>query len=153
MLNDKIIMLACARLASEICGVPAEWIYSQWAHESTNVTPGDPDCGKPFRSALAREQFNFGGLTQVEGNDTPQPDGRFYYMKFASPEEYADYFGRYIKKYFPTAAATQTLADYAHALKHETDPDTGEEYAYYGDSEENYLAGTLEAYKEAFDDV
>ena len=153
MLNDKIIMLACARLASEICGVPAEWIYSQWAHESTNVTPGDPDCGKPFRSALAREQFNFGGLTQEEENDTPQPDGRFYYMKFASPEEYADYFGRYIKKYFPTAAAAQTLADYAHALKHETDPDTGEEYAYYGDSEENYLAGTLEAYKEAFDDV
>ena len=151
MLNE--LMMKCARRTSEICGVPAEWIYAQWAHESTNVTPGDPDQGKPFCSDLAREQNNFGGLTQVEENDTPQPDGRFYYMKFASPEEYADYFGRYIKKYFPTAAAAQTLADYARALKHETDPDTGEEYAYYGDSEENYLAGTLEAYKEAFDDV
>ena len=151
MLNER--MMECARAASEICGVPAQWIYAQWAHESTNITPGDPDQGKPFCSDLARDQNNFGGLTQVEENDTPQPDGRFYYMKFASPEEYADYFGHYIKKYFPTAAAAQTLADYAHALKHETDPDTGEEYAYYGDSEENYLAGTLEAYKEAFDDV
>ena len=151
MLNER--MMECANIAADICGVPAEWIYAQWAHESTNVTPGDPDRGKPFCSDLARGQNNFGGLTQEEENDTPQPDGRFYYMKFASPEEYADYFGRYIKKYFPTAAAAQTLADYAHALKHETDPDTGEEYAYYGDSEENYLAGTLEAYKEAFDDV
>ena len=154
MLNDKIIMLACARLASEICGVPAEWIYSQWAHESTNVTPGDPDCGKPFRSALAREQFNFGGLTQVEENDTPQPDGRFYYMKFASPEEYARYFGRYIKKYFPLAAASKTMPEYTYNLKHQPDPDDPEkEYGYYGDSEENYLAGTMEAYKEAFGDV
>ncbi len=151
MLNE--LMMKCARRTSEICGVPAEWIYAQWAHESTNVTPGDPDQGKPFCSDLAREQNNFGGLTQVEENDTPQPDGRFYYMKFGSPENYADYFGVYIKKYFPTAAAAQTLADYVHALKNETDPDTGEEYAYYGDSEENYLAGTLEAYKEAFDDV
>ena len=151
MLNER--MMECANIAADICGVPAERIYSQWAHESTNVTPGDPDQGKPFRSALAREQFNFGGLTQEEENDTPQPDGRFYYMKFASPEEYADYFGRYIKKYFPLAAASQTMPEYTYNLKHQPDPDTGEEYAYYGDSEENYLAGTLEAYREAFGNV
>ena len=69
MLNER--MMECANIAADICGVPAERIYSQWAHESTNVTPGDPDQGKPFRSALAREQFNFGGLTQEEENDTP----------------------------------------------------------------------------------
>ncbi len=151
MLNER--MMECANIAADICGVPAERIYSQWAHESTNVTPGDPDHGKPFCSDLAREQNNFGGLTQEEENDTPQPDGRFYYMKFASPEEYARYFGRYIKKYFPLAAASKTMPEYTYNLKHQPDPDTGEEYAYYGDSEENYLAGTLEAYREAFGNV
>ena len=48
MLNDKEIMLGCAHIAADICGVPAEWIYSQWAHESTNVTPGDPDWVNRF---------------------------------------------------------------------------------------------------------
>lgn len=149
MLNER--MFACAQIASGICGVPAELLYSQWAHESTNVTPGDPDEGKPFCSDLARDQNNFGGLTQEEENDTPQPDGRFFYMKFASPEEYAGYFGRYLKKHFPLAAKAKTLPDYAYDLKHQPDPDEPEaEYSYYGDSEETYLAGMCEAYEEAF---
>ena len=149
MLNER--MMDCARRASEICGVPAEWIYAQWAHESTNITPGDPDQGKPFCSDLSRDQNNFGGLTQEEENDTPQPDGRFYYMKFASPEKYAHYFGRYIKKYFPLAAASKTIPEYTYNLKHQPDPDDPEkEYGYYGDSEENYLEGTRKAHKEAF---
>ena len=149
MVNER--MLACAQIASGICGVPAEWIYSQWAHESTNITAGDPDYGKPFCSDLARDQNNFGGLTQVEENDTPQPDGRFYYMKFGSPEAYANYFGRYLQKYFPLATGAATLEEYVHHLKHQPDPDEpGEEYGYYGDSEENYFAGTFAAYREAF---
>ena len=55
MLNER--MFACAQIASVICGAPAEILYSQWAHESTNVTPGDPDEGKPFCSDLAKDQY------------------------------------------------------------------------------------------------
>lgn len=135
MLDER--MMDCARQASLTCGVPAEWIYSQWAHESTNVTPGSPFYGLPFKSDLAVEQNNFGGLTQEEENDTPQPDGNYFYMKFSSPEEYAAYFGRYIKKYFPTAAKASTIQEYVHLLKY------GEDYVYYGDDEEVYLNGTL----------
>ena len=126
-------MYELARQSSEISGVPAEWIYSQWQHESAN-----------FTSDLWTGQNNCGGLTQEEENDTPQPDGNYYYMKFSTPEEYAAYFGRYIKKYFPTAARAQTLEQYVQDLK------TGEEYVYYGDSVENYMEGTTGAYNEAF---
>jgi len=151
--NDR--MYECAKIASNLSGVPAEWIYAQWAHESTNVTEGDPDHGQRFKSELARDNNNFGGLTQVESNgeENHQPDGRFYYMKFESPEAYAIYFGKYIRKYFPLAAASQTLPEYAHNLKHQPDSDSGEEYGYYGDSEENYLAGTTKAHNEAFGDA
>ena len=46
------------------------------------------------------------------------------------------------------------MPEYTYNLKHQPDPDDPEkEYGYYGDSEENYLAGTMEAYKEAFGDV
>ena len=149
MLNER--MMDCACRASEICGVPAQWIYAQWAHESTNITPGDPDQGKPFCSDLARDQNNFGGLTQVEENDTPQPDGRFYYMKFASPEEYARYFGNYIRSWFPRAAAAKDIPEYVAGLKRQPDEDDPEqEYSYFGDAEETYFEGMMEAFKEAF---
>ena len=129
-----------AQKSSEISGVPAEWIYCQWVHESTNVDHDSPDYGKPFCSDLAKEQFNFGGITQEEENDTPMPDGRFYYIKFASLDEYASYFGRYIKKYFPKAAASLTMEEYAYNLKN------GEDYEYYGDTYEVYRDGMNEAY-------
>ena len=128
-------MWECAKISSEICGVPAEFIYSQWVHESDN-----------FTSELAKDYFNFGGITQEEnnGDDMKQPDGDYYYKVFATPEDYAAYFGRYIKKYFPTAAGAKTLEEYVTALKY------GEEYVYYGDDVEVYMMGTKEAFRDAF---
>lgn len=120
------------RSAAKI-GIPAEWVYSQWTHESAN-----------FTSDLAKECFNFGGLTQEEDNGNKQPDGSFYYMVFDTPEDYADYFGRYITKYFPTAARADSLEAYIVALKF------GEEYAYFGDDLENYLEDTKRIYNENF---
>lgn len=131
MINERIYDMA--KLSSAICGVPAEWIYAQWYHETGG-----------FTSELYRDYNNFGGLTQEEENDAPQPDGNYYYMKFDSPEDYASYFGRYIKKYFPTAARATTMEDYAYSLKY------GEPYVYYGDELEVYQEGMRDAHEDAF---
>ena len=123
-----------AQIASDICGVPAEWIYSQWYHETAG-----------WNSELCKDYNNLGGLTQEEENDLPQPDGSYYYMKFQSIESYARYFGKYIKKWFPHAAQATSMQDYAYQLKY------GEEYVYYGASLEEYTSGMEHAYSLAFD--
>lgn len=112
-----------AQSAAAYIGVPAEWVYAQWGHESSD-----------FTSKLAKENNNFGGLTQVENNgaENKQPDGDFYYMEFATPEKYAEYFAKYIKKYYPEAASAKTPEEYAKALK------AG---GYYGASYEEYIGG------------
>lgn len=120
-----------AQRAAAIAGLPAEWIYSQWVHETGN-----------FSSDLCIEYNNLGGVTQVQPNDTPQPDGNCYYMQFASPEAYADYFGWYLTQYAEDGIYQATsIAEYAEALKHG---------GYFGDTLENYIAGMAAACKEAF---
>lgn len=109
-----------AQQVSEKTGVPAELIYGQWYHESSG-----------FSSQLARENNNFGGVTQISPNDSPQPDGSNYYMKFNSPQEYADYYASLIQKY-PEAKNAKTPEEFAHVLK---------QGGYYTDSEENYAGG------------
>lgn len=124
-----------AKKSAEIAGEPikAEWIYVQWVHETDD-----------FRSALADEYHNLGGLTQTTPNDTPQPDGNCYYMQFDSFEDYADYFGRYLRYYADVGInEAQTLADYITSLK-----DGG----YFGDSLENYLSDCERIYEQEFSD-
>ena len=65
-------------------------------------------------------------------------------MKFDSPDDYASYFGRYIRKYFPTAAKAGTMEEYAYALKY------GEPYVYYGDEYDVYINGMKSAHEDAF---
>lgn len=125
---------ALAQRASAISGLPAEWIYSQWVHETGN-----------FTSELCIRYNNLGGITQETPNDIPQPDGTLWYMQFATPEAYADYFGRYLRLYAENGIfGAQTIEEYAAALK-----DGG----YFGDSLDNYVAGMTAAYQEAFNDV
>lgn len=117
-------MMALAQRVSRQTGLPAQWIYGQWYHESQG-----------FTSQLARENFNFGGLTQEEynGAENKQPDGNNYYIKFSSPEAYADYFAEYIQRYGPNGIYNaETVEEYAHALKRG---------GYYTDSEARYAAG------------
>ena len=103
-------------------GLPAAFIYRQWAHESAY-----------FSSQLARENNNFGGLTQVEwnGDDNLQPDGNNYYREFKNFHEYAE---AYVKDFINLYEGTEnvrTLADFAHYLKNND---------YYGADEADYLA-------------
>lgn len=115
---------AMAQSVAAKTGIPAELIYGQLYHESGG-----------FNSQLARENNNFGGLTQVEfnGEDNKQPDGSNYYMKFDSPEKFADYYAKYLKKYAEDGILeAKTPEEYAAALKRG---------GYYTDSVENYTAG------------
>ena len=129
MINERYWELA--QQAANISGLPAEWIYAQFAHETGN-----------FTSVLCTQYNNLGGLTQTEPNDLPQPDGNCYYMQFNSPEDYADYFGRYLRLYREDGIySAETIPEYAAALYRG---------GYFGDSVENYVAGMEAAYKEAF---
>lgn len=125
---------AQAAADEEITKIDPRWIYAQWVHESNN-----------FTSQLAAENHNLGGLTQEEANDSPQPDGSCYYINFVSYEDYADYFGHYLR-YFVDGGIDQAtnLTEYITALKNSPSG------AYFGDSLENYLSDCQEIYAENF---
>ena len=118
-----------AQVSAGISSAKAELLYAQFAHETGN-----------FTSELCREYNNLAGVTQVEPNDLPQPDGQFYYMKFDDLSHWARYFGKFIRL-FDGAVEAQTIEEYATALKNE---------GYYGDTLENYIEGMQSAYDKAF---
>lgn len=121
-----------AQQAASISGLSAEFVYSQWVHETGG-----------FTSDMCIQYNNLGGITQAEPNDTPQPDGENYYMQFATPEDCADYFGRYLKLYEEDGIYEATsIPQYAASLQHG---------CYFGDTLENYIAGMTAAYEEAFE--
>ena len=129
MINERYWELA--QQSANISGLPAEWIYSQWAHETGN-----------FVSELCVKHNNLGGLTQDVPNDLPQPDGELWYMDFKTPEDYADYFGRYLRLYKEDGIYdVSTIPEYAAALQRG---------GYFGASLSEYVEGMEFAYKEAF---
>ncbi len=138
MINDYFYGLAqqAAEAAKDygITNIDPKWIYSQWVHE-TNA----------FTSDLQASNHNLGGLTQENTNDTPQPDGGFYYINFDTFEDYAKYFGHYLR-YFTDSGIDKatTLAEYITALKNSPSG------AYFGDSLENYLTDCQAIYNTTF---
>lgn len=68
------------------------WIYAQWRLESSD-----------FTSDLAKENNNYGGVTQKEpnGEENRLKGTNLYFKIFDSPEEYAEYMGHYLAKYAP----------------------------------------------------
>jgi hypothetical protein len=125
-----------AKRAAEIAGEPIkpEHIYAQWAHETDN-----------FTSVLCEKYRNLGGITTETPNDLPQPDGELWYRKFDSYEDYADYFGRYLRLYESDGIyQAQTIDEYVSALK---------KGGYFGDSYENYVAGCKNVLRNEFDVV
>ena len=120
--------IAAAKYVEERTGIPAALVYGQWVHESSAN-------GSPFNSRLARENMNFGGLTQTtpNGEDNKQPDGRNYYKKYNSIKEYADdYVDSFIKYYKFDPKDIKTPQDLARLLK---------QNGYYTDSEARYASG------------
>jgi len=119
-----------------ITNIDPRWIYAQWAHES-----------KDFTSKLFIENKNSGGLTQEEnnGDENKQPDGEYWYKIFATYEEYADFFGKYLQGFLDSGVnQATTIVEYITALK--LSP-SGE---YFGDDIDNYITNCEYRYKEAF---
>lgn len=128
-MNVKQPYWEAAQISAGISGGDAKLIYAQFSHETGN-----------FTSELCLQYNNLAGVTQVEPNDLPQPDGSFYYMKFDSLDAWARYFGKFIRLFDGAVEAT-TIEEYATALK---------EGGYFGDTLENYIDGMTSAYDEAF---
>lgn len=118
-----------AQVSGGISGISPILLFCQWAHETAL-----------FTSELCREYNNLAGVTQVEPNDLPQPDGSFFYMKFRDLSHWARYFGKFIRL-FDGVEEAESIADYAQALKAE---------GYYGDTVENYIDGMNHAYRVCF---
>lgn len=117
-----------------ITNINPRWLYCQFAHESAE-----------FTSQLTIENHNIGGLTQETPNDSPQPDGNYWYCCFDSFEDYGDYFGHYLR-YFKDSGVdyATTLEEYIVALKNSPSG------AYFGDSLENYLSNCQRIFEENF---
>ena len=79
----KIDAWNAALYVQEKSGLHAEYFYRQWAHESGY-----------FKSRLARNNYNLGGLTKrtPNGDENKQPDGTNWYCKFKNLQEYAQHY-------------------------------------------------------------
>lgn len=101
-----------AKISAEISGMPANWILAQWKHESDN-----------FSNWGTTEANNFAGLKKFRDSqpnwfvgDAQSPEGDDYQV-FEDPEDFATYFGRYLRMYESDGLlVATTLREYAEAL-------------------------------------
>lgn len=118
-------MWALANWVAPKTGIDAKLIFAQWYHESAG-----------FSSQLARENYNFGGMTQNEPTGDPkdkQPDGGNYYMHFGNEEEWAEYYAYYCNKCNePSLNGSTDVTDFATRLK---------KNGYFGASIDEYVNG------------
>lgn len=103
--------IAAQRIAAQT-GINPAWLYGQFVHETGGFTN---------RGATM--------LNNLAGIRMP---GSTEYRKFATIQDFADFYSNLIKRNYPGALGAQTDADYFRALK------SG---GYYEDSYENYLRG------------
>lgn len=104
-----------AKQVSARTGIPADYIFAQWAHETGG-----------FTSRAAIEQRNWGGI---------KAPGGMGYRTFGSPQEFADFYANLMlsKRYQGAGVgAAQSPSEFAAALKRG---------GYYEDSYANYSAG------------
>jgi mannosyl-glycoprotein endo-beta-N-acetylglucosaminidase len=105
------------RLADRVSkqtGIPADIIWSQWAHETGGFTN---------RGAL--------DLNNLAGINVPGGKGKDY-RKFGTLDNFADYYASLLQRKYPDALNARSVEDFAGALK------AG---GYYGDTQQNYAQG------------
>jgi len=110
---DQQYWIGQAKTAAAISGIPWEWIYAQWAHETGGYT-----------SDVLLEYNNAGGLMRSDLQD---------YMTFPTVGAFTDYWANYIKLYAPDGVYDATTPDeYAAKIR------SG---GYYTDTLANYQKG------------
>ena len=110
-----------AQKVSAGAGVPAEWIYAQWAHESAD-----------FSSSLATQDNNFGGIKYCGYDGQPKTDTGGY-QHFKDLDQYAEYFIKHLNN-SDGVKSCQTPEQYVQCMK---DND------YFEDSVEKYTEGVV----------
>ena len=109
--------------------IPPHLIYKQWAHESG----ANFDANKDLYPV-----HNYGGLTQTEPNELPQPESNStnFYRKFNNDRDYANaYINDFIKHYSKLNGVTneddyaRILHDYGYFQAEHKENETPEEYA------------------------
>ena len=101
--------MAYAKHASERSGLPADWIWAQWAHESGH-----------FKSYQSLNYNNYAGLT-VPASMPGEWDGKYHWGIFPDGNAFADYWGgTYIPKYVGVSEA-KTLSDYLTTIQSQPD--------------------------------
>lgn len=108
-------VMDAARKVEKKTGVPAEWVFGQWYHETGG-----------FTNRGTTELNNLAGIRYP---------GRKEYRKFDSVDDFADYFSRLLSGPRYSKAGVQNAKssdEYAAALK---------KGGYYEDSYENYATG------------
>jgi hypothetical protein len=100
-----------AERASKVSGIPADWIWAQWANEA----------GPNFDSDLARENNNYAGMTVPESMPGTW-DRQYHWGKWDTNEDFADYFGRIMLKWDdPAATSAKTMYEYVNNIQNQSD--------------------------------
>lgn len=111
-----------AKRAAETAGLPWEWIYAQWYHETGG-----------FTSDVLRDYNNAGGLFRPDLQD---------YIVFPTIDDFVNYWANYIQGYRDDGIyEAKTPEEYALALASNRSG-TGK---YYTDDPANYISGMLNA--------
>lgn len=104
----------CVR-CSQQCGIPADWLWCQWVVESGWFSAD---------SCVSRHNY---GCCMDENQEL---------LSFSSPEEWADWFAVYIRKWNnPASTAAKTPEDYFYNIQHQNDG-----YVYCASNQEGYGA-------------
>ena len=101
-----------AERASKVSGIPADWIWAQWANEA----------GPDFNAGVAGQGIhNYAGLTVTPSMPGLQ-DGGMRWGKWDSDDAFADYFGKYILKWdSPASSAAKNMHEYVDNIQNQTD--------------------------------
>lgn len=130
-MSNSVDFEQLAQQVAQNLGTGIDWkiIYAQWRLETNDFTN--------WGSTVAN---NAAGMKQFKANpvgiDATSPEGDNYQV-FDDWNDFADYYSRYLSKYFPDAAAAQTTDQFAEALK------AG---GYFGGSLDNYKTNLSSLY-------
>lgn len=102
-LDIQALAIDEAKRAGEILNIPWEYIYGQWAYESTSG-------GYHFGSGLAMNNLNLAGIKRFYSG------GRWEWRKYNSVRDFTDDYIKLIQDGYPNVPGSQTIDNFSDAL-------------------------------------